>query len=189
MYHKTGNCEEGSNSPLTSSAHCISLKLIRDRRPGGQRGRGTKPKTVRTVGVHVSLQRHSMIRVLFYCLLFDSVTLFAWESMLSSLFLLQQLQHATECANAKQRFMLGQIPARGARASWVHHCRTHTSGARLCSEALCYLAYFSTISNGPVPNRSSSCELMVDRGRERVKRISQRENGQPCQGRGPPRPE
>lgn len=100
-----------------------------------------------------------------------------------------QFEHARECTNAKQRFVLGQIPARGARASWVHHGRTHGSGARLCSEVLCYLAYFSTISNGPVPNRSSSCELMVDRGGERVERISQRENGQPCQGRGPPRPE
>lgn len=95
-----------------------------------------------------------------------------------------QFEHVRECTNAKQRFMLGQIPARGARASWVHHCRTHGSGARLCSEVLCYLAYFSTISNGPVPNRSSSCELMLDRGGERVERISQRENGQPCQGWG-----
>lgn len=169
----------------------ISLKLIRDRRPGGMRGREPELQTVwivRTVGVHVSLQRLSMMHVPVYCLLF-------WVTFLSERvwyhlsLILQQLQHACECTNAKQRFILGQTPARGARASWVHHCRTHGSGARLCSEALCCLAYFSTISNGPVPKRSSSCELMVDRGAERVERISQRENSHPCQGRGPPRPE
>lgn len=106
-----------------------------------------------------------------------------------SLVLFQQLQHATESANAKQRFILGQIPAKGARASWVHHYRTHGSCARLCRETLCYLAYFSIISDGPAPNRSSNWVLMVDGARGRVERISQRENGQRCQGRGPPRPE
>lgn len=144
---------------------------------------------VGAVGVHISLQRHSMICSFFYCLLFDSVTLFfVWESMVYTLSSFSNNSSMLACANAKQIFILGQIPARGARASRVHHCRTHGSGARLCSEALCYLAYFSTITNGPVPNRSSSCELMVDGGRARVERISQRENGQSCQGRGPPRP-
>ena len=160
--------------------------LIRDRRPGGPKGRGKSKQSegiVWMVGVHFFFfQIPPMIHILFYCLPF-------WLGYVSSLFLLQQLLQAWECPNAKQRFILGQIAARGARASWVHHCRTHRSGARLCSEALCYLAYFSSISNGPLPNRSSSCEPMVDRGLERVERISQRENGQPCQGRGPPRPE
>lgn len=77
----------------------------------------------------------------------------------------------------------------GASASQVHRCRTYGSSARLYSEGLCCLAYFTTISNGPAPNWSFGWELTVDRGRERVERISQRENGQCCQGRGPPRPE
>lgn len=196
MYHETGNCEGASNSPLTHSAHCnihnlSSLFWIHHQVDGKEKKLNSKHSEgiTRTVGVHFPLQRLSMIHVLFYCLLFDSVPFFVWESMVSSLSPASRNSSMLECPNAKQRFTLGQILARGAKASRVHHCRTHGSGARLCSKALCYLAYFSTISNGLVPNRSSSCELMVDRGGERVERISQRENGQPCQGRGPPRPE
>lgn len=168
------------------AAFTISLKLIRDRRPGGPEEEKQKSKQsegiVWMVGVNFFF---------FSGTLHDTCPLlpFTFLPRVSSLFLLQQLLQAWECPNAKQRFIMGQIPARGARASWVHHCRTHGSGARFRSGALCYLAYFSSISNGPVPNRSSSCEPMVDRGLERVERISQRENGQPCQGRGPPRPE
>lgn len=129
-------------------------------------------------------QRLSTILVLFFCLLSDSVSVFVWERILSSLSSSANNSSMLQCANAKQSFILGQIPARGARASRVHHCRTQGSGARLRRAALCYLAYFSTISNGPGPNRSSSCELAVDRGRGSVERISQRENGRPAKDQG-----
>lgn len=78
--------------------------------------------------------------------------------------LLASCRPIRECLRV-ERFIPRQTPASGARRSSVHHCRTYSFGARLCSKVLCYLAYFSSISNGPLPNWSSSCELMVDRGR------------------------
>lgn len=78
--------------------------------------------------------------------------------------LLASCRPIRECLRV-ERFIPRQTPASGARRNPVHHCRTYSFGARLCSNVLCYLAYFSSISNGPLPNWSSSCELMVDRGR------------------------
>lgn len=69
-----------------------------------------------------------------------------------------------ECFRVK-RFIPHQTPASGARRCPVHHRRTYGFGARLSSKVLCCLAYFSSSSNGPLPNWSSSCELMVDGGR------------------------
>lgn len=78
--------------------------------------------------------------------------------------LLASCRPIRECLRVK-RFIPGQTPARGAGRSPVHHRRTYRVSARLCSTVLCYLAYFSFFSNGPFPNWSSSCELMVDGGR------------------------
>lgn len=56
-----------------------------------------------------------------------------------------------ECFRVK-RFIPHQTPASGARRCPVHHRGTCGFAARLSSKVLCCLAYFSSFSNGPLPN-------------------------------------
>lgn len=153
MYHKTGKWGEGSNSPLTLSAHrsiCSFSQAYPESKTGWTERRRNSTHNCQKSWCPCFSSKTP------WCMSSFTVCVLIWLHDIISLFLHQQLQHSRQCTNAKQRFILGQIPARGARASWVHHCRTHGSSARLCRETLCYLAYLSTISDGPAPNRSSS---------------------------------
>ena len=107
-----------------------------------------------------------------------------------SVFFLQQLQHARECANVKLRFIPGQIPGELERAGFItagHMRPVPGSIAKHC--AFWQISPPSQMDRFQMETPAESSWWMGVGERETALRTSQRENGRSCQGRGPPRPE
>lgn len=145
---------------------------------------------VRTVAVHVSLQRHSVIHVLFfYCLLFDSLTLLAWKTMVSSSSSFSNNSSVLESVLMQSRdlYWARFLPGELERAGFIAAGRTDpVPGSVVKHCAIWHIPPRSQMGRFQIEAPAASSWWTEG---ERAERISQRENGRPCQGRGPPRPE
>lgn len=145
---KKETARKHSNSPLTPTAHC-TIHNLSQAYPGW--------RTVRTERRRNSVLKRceELSEVLASTFVFKATTwymyctvyfspqfLFLSERVWFHPHLFQQLQHARDCDNVKQRLTQGQIPARGARASRVHRFRTRGHAARLYSESFVLCGIF-----------------------------------------------